>query len=301
MSLAPLAAALTLALLAGCRPEPATADERSLESDAQLASAPDRLLRSAGIELRYRELGSGTPVLLLHGYTDDLSMWGPVADDLARELRVVVPDLRGFGRSTKLRDPAQAGPREMAGDLVRLLDHLALPSAHFVGYSMGALVAAHLALEHPRRVESAVLVAGPFYPDVASARGELLPFVAAQERGEGLLPFLAWILPTWERAPLAALAAQLATANDPGALIAALRAIPEQPLDWSQAARSATPIVALVSLSDPLLAHSRRLVERWNGARLLELAEGDHADVFLAPAVRDELRALVRRRAAERG
>jgi pimeloyl-ACP methyl ester carboxylesterase len=183
----------------------------------------------------------------------------------------------------------------MAADLVRLLDHLELPRAHLVGYSMGALVAAHLALEHPRRVAGAVLVAGPFYPDAATGRAELLPFAAAQEKGEGLLSFLRWILPTWDVAPLRALAEQLEASNDAGALIAALRAIPEQPLDWTAVERAATPIAALVSRRDPLRAHSLALAARWPQARFVELEAGDHADVFLAPEVGAELRTLMRR------
>lgn len=294
MSLVPRATALALLLFTGCHPGTSAGGERSTARSTSLAAAPDRILRGEGIELRFRTLGSGPAVVLLHGYTGDLTRWAAVADELAQELHVVVPDLRGFGRSTKLHDALHAGPREMASDIVRLLDHLELSRAHCVGFSMGALVAAHLALEHPRRVAGAVLVAGLFYPDVESGRAELLPLVAAQERGEGLLPFLRWILPERDVAPLGEVGDRLRASNDAGALIAALRAIPEQPLDWAAVERAATPITALVSRRDPLRAHSLALAARWPRARCVELDAGDHADVILAPEVREELRALMR-------
>ena len=71
--------------------------------------------------------------------------------------RVIALDNRGHGASTKLYDPADYHSAIMAEDVRALLDHLGLPRADVMGYSMGARITAFLALSHPDRVRSAVL------------------------------------------------------------------------------------------------------------------------------------------------
>ncbi len=105
--------------------------------------------------LRLRRGGSGPPLLLLHGNPQTHAMWHKVAPALARSYTVVCPDLRGYGGS--LKPPATAGhapyaKREMARDLVELMQGLG-HEAFFVGaHDRGARVAHRLALDHPQRV-----------------------------------------------------------------------------------------------------------------------------------------------------
>jgi pimeloyl-ACP methyl ester carboxylesterase len=73
--------------------------------------------------------------------------------------RVVALDNRGHGESEKLYDPAAYSSQIMAEDVRRLMDHLGIDRAAVMGYSMGARIAAHLALAHPRRV-NALLIGG---------------------------------------------------------------------------------------------------------------------------------------------
>lgn len=99
-------------------------------------------------------------VLLIHGFASNLATnWG--ATGWIRELvhagyRVVAYDNRGHGDSEKLYELADYGAPAMAEDARRLLDHLDIPVAHVMGYSMGARIAAFLILRHPQRVKSAV-------------------------------------------------------------------------------------------------------------------------------------------------
>jgi pimeloyl-ACP methyl ester carboxylesterase len=280
--------------LASCGPSRGDARQLSAEQAAveALVDAPDQYFFGDGVAIRYRVIGNGDPVLLLHGYTDRVEMWAGTADSLAKELTVIVPDLRGFGLSTKFGDAAQYG-RKMVEDLVGLLDHLDVRRTHVVGYSMGAMLAAHLALDDPARVRTAAFVAGPFFEDSAVAARLFEPYAAGQERGEGLRPFFEWILPTWSDSAMDAVVPQFEVANDSASLVASLRALPSLMLDTARLVRARTPALAIVSVKDPLLEGSRFLARWWPGVRLVELPRGDHGDIFLAPELVSEFRRLV--------
>ncbi|HWT93753.1 MAG TPA: alpha/beta hydrolase [Solirubrobacteraceae bacterium] len=95
--------------------------------------------------------GTGTPVVLLHGFPQTHLMWRHVAPELARDHTVVCPDLRGYGASGK---PAEAGPdtyskRTMAADVVALMRELGHERFALAGHDRGALVAFRAGLDHP--------------------------------------------------------------------------------------------------------------------------------------------------------
>ena len=96
------------------------------------------------------------PVLLIHGFASNIAMnWlGPGwVEALRRQgFRVIAFDNRGHGESAKLYRLEDYGAPLMAEDACRLLDHLGIPRANVFGYSMGARIAAFLALAHPERV-----------------------------------------------------------------------------------------------------------------------------------------------------
>ena len=81
--------------------------------------------------LYFTERGSGPPLLLVHGLMITGEMFDPVIDELATRHRVIVPDLRGHGRSRGLPPPYSA--RQLAADLARLLDDLAIGSTAVLG------------------------------------------------------------------------------------------------------------------------------------------------------------------------
>lgn len=119
---------------------------------------------SDGVEIAYLDTGTGAPgrlpVLLVHGFASNVATnWeatGWVRDLAAAGYRVVAFDNRGHGRSQKLYGLEDYGAPLMAEDARRLLDHLGIERAHVLGYSMGARIAAFLALAHPERVASLV-------------------------------------------------------------------------------------------------------------------------------------------------
>ena len=129
---------------------------------ASAAQAQDRYFDSAGVQIRYVEKGSGEPLVLVHGYTSNLEVaWVEtgVLDSLARNFRVIAFDLRGHGKSGKPHSP-QAYGVQLGEDVVRLLDHLKIPRAHIVGYSLGAATTAKLLATRPERFLTAVLGGG---------------------------------------------------------------------------------------------------------------------------------------------
>ena len=115
---------------------------------------------SGGVTIAYETAGEGPPILLIHGFasTGRVNWWdtGWVKTLTDKGRLVVTFDHRGHGQSEKLYDSALYPAAEMAEDARRLLDHLAIPVADVMGYSMGARVAAFLAINHPQRVRRAV-------------------------------------------------------------------------------------------------------------------------------------------------
>jgi pimeloyl-ACP methyl ester carboxylesterase len=115
---------------------------------------------SEGVEIAYLDEGTGDPILLIHGFASNARVnWvdtGWVRDLARAGHRVLAIDNRGHGHSAKLHDPAHYGAPLMAEDARRLLDHVGIPRADVMGYSMGARIAAFLAMAHPDRVRSAI-------------------------------------------------------------------------------------------------------------------------------------------------
>jgi pimeloyl-ACP methyl ester carboxylesterase len=113
------------------------------------------------VEIAYLDEGEGDPIVLVHGFASTKEVnWvepGWVETLIGAGRRVIAPDNRGHGASTKLYDPADYHSSRMASDVGALIDHLGLRRADVMGYSMGARITAFLALEHPAKVRSIVL------------------------------------------------------------------------------------------------------------------------------------------------
>jgi pimeloyl-ACP methyl ester carboxylesterase len=110
-----------------------------------------------GVSLYVEDHGSGTPVLLIHGWPDSAYLWRHQIPFLtAHGFRAIAPDMRGFGRSSR---PPAVGDYALAnavGDMAGLLDALGVESAHVVGHDWGAAVAWLTAMFQPDRVKKLV-------------------------------------------------------------------------------------------------------------------------------------------------
>ena len=109
-----------------------------------------------GGTVRLRHGGSGPPLLLVHGNPQTHAMWNRVAPTLAERFTVIAPDLRGYGGSFKPAATADHAPyakREMAKDLVAVMEHFGHKRFKVGSHDRGARVAHRLAIDHPERVE----------------------------------------------------------------------------------------------------------------------------------------------------
>lgn len=164
-------AALALAIVA--LPAPAL---------AQTGTPPGKLVDLNGITLHYEERGQGEPLLLLHGFgMCGPGDWGEIADELAKDYRVIMPDLRGHGWST---NPSNVFTmRQSAEDIRALLDKLGLKGVRAMGISAGAMTLLHLATKYPDRLDAMVLIGGTtYFPE--QARQVLESAAAAPPRKE---------------------------------------------------------------------------------------------------------------------
>jgi pimeloyl-ACP methyl ester carboxylesterase len=257
-----------------------------------LLSATDQQFTGDGVTLRYRDVGKGDPIVLIHGYSASLESMAGIAGALPQEHRMVALDVRGFGRSTKFADPARFG-EEMVRDVTRLMDHLKIERAHLIGHSMGALIAANVAARYPDRVSSAVLVAGPFYADESTFNREASRWTADLESGKGLTNFLLWLFPAFKPEMAAGFNAQVMKVNDLGSLTAVMRSLPK--LAIAGLSKDGEKILLIAGTGDPLFPLSTAFAKQSRGARLIEIDGADHMNVITHAAAVAAIRAQLQR------
>lgn len=129
---------------------------------------PGTMVQLNDIEMHYQIVGSGEPLLLLHGFGGCGDDWQPVIQVLAKQFQLIIPDLRGHGWST---NPAKTFThRQSAADVLALLDHLALQHVRAMGISTGGMTLLHMATRQPERTEAMVLIgATSYFPSQARA------------------------------------------------------------------------------------------------------------------------------------
>lgn len=107
------------------------------------------------MDLYYREFGSGSPVVILHGLFGFSDNWQTIAKALAQQYTVLTPDLRNHGKSPHTTTHSYP---EMAEDLKSFLEHKWMFRTHLIGHSMGGKVAMQFALNYPEMVEKLVII-----------------------------------------------------------------------------------------------------------------------------------------------
>ena len=132
------------------------------------------------VDLYYEETGQGMALILVHGFPMDHTIWQPVLPFLTGSARVILPDLRGFGKS-----PVSKGTytmRLLAEDILRLMDLLKIEKAVIVGHSMGGYVALSFAHAYPQRLAGLGLVASQAEADAPERRHSRLNIADEVER-----------------------------------------------------------------------------------------------------------------------
>jgi pimeloyl-ACP methyl ester carboxylesterase len=222
-----------------------------------------------GVEIAFLDEGEGDPILLVHGFGSNkevnwvFTSWVSTLNQAGR--RVIALDNRGHGKSAKLYDSTAYRSDLMAGDVLALLDHLALARADIMGYSLGARITAFLSLAHPERVRSAVLgglginmVDGTGPPE-AIARAMLAPTLDAVSDPVGRM-YRAFAEKT--RSDLRALAACIEGSR--------------QTLSREAAGRIAVPVLVAVGSNDHVGGSAEALAALIPGAQALVIPGRDH-------------------------
>src|SRR5215469_13382408 len=109
-----------------------------------------------GLKMHYVEAGSGPPVILLHGFPETWYCWRHQIPALAERYRIIAPDLRGYGETSK--PESGYDKRTMAADVLALMRHLGIGRAAIVGHDRGARVATRFARDYPEAVDRLVVM-----------------------------------------------------------------------------------------------------------------------------------------------
>ena len=206
-----------------------------------------------GTRLHFQTAGSGPPVVLVHGLSDDHTLWRYMVPALAAGHRVISVDVRGHGRSAKPHAPLEVAT--LADDLVALLDWLGIDRAVLVGLSMGGGISQTAAIRHPQRVRAlALLSTSSSFPEATRERFRHRAEVAERDGIEPLVDSMVerWFTPEFmaARPDEVARTRQTVLANDPLAFAAACRANAAR--DWTgELDRIACPVLVLAGARDP--------------------------------------------------
>lgn len=123
------------------------------------ASFKSQTIPANGADIYVRVGGSGPAVVLIHGFGDTGDMWSPLAAALARDHRVVVPDLRGLGLSSK--PEGGYDKKNQAADIRAVLDQLGIDQADIVGHDIGTMVAYAYAARYPGKTSKLIVMDAP--------------------------------------------------------------------------------------------------------------------------------------------
>jgi pimeloyl-ACP methyl ester carboxylesterase len=226
-----------------------------------------------GVELAYRELGQGRPLVLIHGYFSTATVnwigYGHAAKLAQRGYRVIMPDLRAHGDSAKPHDAAAYPPDVLADDGFALIEHLGLDEYDLGGYSLGARTVVRMLVRGatPRRA----VVAGTGLEGIVDARG----------RGDHFRTILT-NLGTFERGSAEWKAERFLSVvgGDPVALLHLLDTFVDTPRE--ALGRIETPVLVLIGEQDDGQRTADRLAAALPRSRYVAIP-GDHMSAVAAP------------------
>jgi len=235
------------------------------------------------ITLAYTRRGKGTPLVLLHGYPLDRSIWNETAPFLEDEFDLILPDLRGFGESTTVEMPYTMD--SLAADIAGLLNHLGIEKAAIAGHSMGGYVALTFARLYPERLLGLGLISTQLAADPPD-RKEGRYATAAQVAEKGVIVVAEAMTPKLsadER--VQSMVRSLMEGQSSAGVIGALKAIAER-LDSGDLLKNFKfPVLVLHGDADALIPveRAREVKAALPGAELIELPGVGHMPMLEAP------------------
>jgi len=225
--------------------------------------------KNGDVEIAYLDEGEGDPIVLVHGFASTKEVnWvmpGWTATLRRDRRRVIALDNRGHGQSAKLYEPAAYHTDLMAGDVAALIEHLGLPRADLMGYSLGSRICAVLAARRPELVRSVILGgAGIRLVESAGLSDEIAQSLEAPSLDEVADPM---------GKRFRAFAEQ--TRSDLKALAACLRGS-RQKLRVEEVRSIRAPSLVAVGTKDDITGSPHELAALMPNARALDIPDRDH-------------------------
>jgi pimeloyl-ACP methyl ester carboxylesterase len=250
------------------------------------------------VRIHYTDDGRGEPVVLIHGWGVDLKWcWEEpgIIDALRERYRVIALDNRGHGRSDKPHDPEQYG-MNMVSDVIRLLDHLKIETAHIVGYSMGGVIASLLLTEYPGRLRTAT-IGGLGWEEGDAPLKRRIQTAESLEAGKGLGPAVQALTPPGEqssvREQMEAINKWFLERNDPVALAAIARGNAALRASEEKLRANRTPALAIVGELDPLRASVDKLASIMGNLKVAVVPGANHMFAVRRPEFLEALKAFL--------
>jgi 3-oxoadipate enol-lactonase len=238
------------------------------------------------VTLHYSESGTGTPVVLLHGFPLSSETWRAQRAGLGDRWRVITPDLRGHGKS-----PAPDGAysvEAMARDLLAFLDSLRIPKAVIMGHSMGGYVTLAAAKIAPERFLALGLIASQAAADTDEARQGRLKLVE-KVRVEGSAAVAAALIPRLfapgADAKIVEAARQMILNTPRAGMIGTLQAMAARENTEAVLAKTRVPVLLLAGEHDQIipLAKSQSLAAAVPGTTLAVIEKAGHMPMLEEP------------------
>jgi pimeloyl-ACP methyl ester carboxylesterase len=250
--------------------------------------------KTNGITLAYMRAGKGVPLVLLHGYPLDHSIWEPLVPILENGFDLILPDLRGFGESQAVGTDFTMA--DCAADVAGLLEQLDIKKSAVVGHSMGGYVALAFMRAYPASVLGLGLVSSQMLADTPENKAgrykqaESILANGVKEVAEGMPAKLT------ARPDLQAQLKELILRQSPVGLAGALRAMAERLDSTSLLTEFHLPFVLVHGMDDALIPFERARSAKVAapGAHLTELPDAGHMPMMEAPQkTADALKALL--------
>jgi 3-oxoadipate enol-lactonase len=239
-------------------------------------------IRVGDIELAYTDTGLGQPVVLLHGYPFNRSLWNEQVSALSNSYRVITPDLRGLGDSDATQGPATMN--RMAQDVAELLDHLEISRAVVGGLSMGGYVALAFYKQFPARVRSLILADTRAQAD--TEEGKQTRFQQAEKAlaegmagiADSMLPKLLTPETVSKRPEVVKRVRDMMLKTKPEGAAGALLGMAERDDQTALLSQISCPTLILVGREDPItpVADSEKMNREISGSRLVVIENAAH-------------------------
>lgn len=282
------ASGLTVVAFLGCETDEASPAVEGTPQETGIPMTPQDggipTFNSDGVPIHYEVFGEGRPIILVHGFAASIEVnWMSTGwiEALTPIRQVVTLDARGHGLSGKPHDPQAYAGDEMPNDVIRLMNHLDIEKADLFGYSMGAAISLRLLLRDPDRFTSVVLGG---VGDFAWRESGDSPEDSGSRVAEALLAED----PATITDPTAKAFRDFAEMfnNDLEALAAYMRA-PRRPVDRTELAHIALPVLIVNGELDTLVGSPDELAAAIPGARLEKIPDRDHLTVVLDPRFKE--------------